>query len=203
MGEDKKNINKRFARHERAFEILGVVAKFSAVVFVGVTAPNAAGQIIKLMDWADEYKEREQVKKALISLENKRLIKIWHKDGKGKICLTPEGKIYFASLAAKKIKLPKQKWDGKWRIVTFDIPEKLKTNRRKFSRNLIMVGMESLDKSVFVYPHECKEQITKIAGLYEVKKYIRYITALSIEPNDKLFTIFPYTRTHLSGLSAN
>lgn len=196
--DNSKNKNKKFSRYERTFEIMAIIAKVGVVVFAGVVAPNAAGQIIKFLNWLDEAKEREQVRKSLLSLEKRRFIKIWYKDGEGKMSLTKEGKIYFTSLEAKKIKLPKGKWDGKWRMVTFDIPETLKVNRKKFSDNLRFIGMLNLDKSVFVYPHECKEQVIKIAELYEIKRYIRYITAISIEPPHKLFINFPYTRNHLT-----
>jgi len=150
----------KFVKNERTLEILEVVAKLGFILFLGVAAPNAAGSIIKLLGWVPNNKY--QIERSLKNLEKRKYIRFWIKNGQGRLELTKEGKIHLASLQVKKIKLPiKINWDGMWRIITFDIPEKLKINRRRFSRALVFVGMQNLEKSVFVYPHECKEQIFK------------------------------------------
>ena len=196
VGEEKIEKNKKFARDERTLEILEAIAKLGFILFLGVAAPNAAGHIIKLLGWVLDYRNRYSTEKALKSLENKKFIRFWIKNSTGKLELTNEGKIYFAGLKAKSVKLPLRgkKWDGLWKIVTFDIPEKFKMNRRRFSAVLGIAGMYNMERSVFVYPHECKEEIFKIAELYLVHKYVRYIVARSIEPDFKIKNHFPYTK---------
>lgn len=199
MKESKLQKVKKFARDERTLEILEAVAKLGVIVFLGVFTPNAAGHIIKMLGWVPDSKNKYRTGRTLSSLERKKFIKFWIKDGKGRIALTKEGKLYFASLKVKRVKLPsKGKWDGLWRIVTFDIPERLKANRKRFSRALVFAGMYNLEESVFVYPHECKDQIFKIADLYDVKKHICYIVARSVEPDVKLIREFPFTRRPIS-----
>ncbi len=185
---------KKFARDERTLEILEAIGKLGTILFLGVAAPNAAGHIIKLLGWVPDWKNKYRTERILNSLEKRKFIRFWMKNGKRKLKLTKEGRIYFAGLKVKSIKLPLGiKWDGFWRIVTFDIPEKLKINRQRFNRALNFAGMYNFEKSVFVYPHECKEQMFKIAELYEIKKYVRYIVARSVEPDFKLKINFPYT----------
>ena len=134
--------------------------------------------------------------KSLASLKNRNFVRFWIKNGKGKMELTEEGKMYMARLKAKSIKLPSgNNWDGLWRMVTFDIPEKLKINRRRFAKILNLAGMCNLEKSVFAYPHECKEQIFKIAELFKVKKYVRYSVAYSVEPDIEIKRFFPYAKS--------
>jgi hypothetical protein len=192
--ENKKY--KKFAKNERALEILEAIAKLGFIFFLGVAAPNAAGHIIKLLGWVPDYKNKYRTEKSLKSLENKKFIHYWTKNGKGKLELTNEGKLYMARLKVKSIKLPfNKKWDGLWRVITFDIPEKLKMNRRRFSKALNFAGMYNMEKSIFVYPHECKEEILKIAELFLVKKYVRYIAARSIEPDIKIKNNFPYVKS--------
>lgn len=48
--------------------------------------------------------------------------------------------------------LTKQEWDGFWRIVVFDIPEKLKKIRSLLRRNLTVLGFVPWQKSVWVSP---------------------------------------------------
>jgi len=189
-------LDKKFIRNERVLEILEVTAKLGFIFFLGVAAPNAAGHIIKLLGWVPDYKNRYRTERTLSTLENKKLVRFWYKNGKGKFELTYEGKMHLANLKAKSIKLPHgpKKWDGKWRMVTFDIPEKLKINRRRFARTLGFLGMYNLEKSIFVYPHECKKEIFQIAELFLVHKYIRYIIAHSIDPDIKIRNNFPYAK---------
>ena len=187
---------KKFARDERTLEILEAVSKLGFIFFLGITAPNAAGHIIKLLGWVPNNQNQYRTKRVLKSLEKRKFVKFWFKNKKGKMELTAQGKIYFAGLKVKKIKLPTgKKWDSLWRIVTFDIPEKLKINRKRFTRALNFAGMYNMEKSIFIYPHECKEQVFKIAELYEISKYVRYIVACSVEPDLRLGSVFPYVKS--------
>jgi len=186
---------KKFARDERTLEILEAVSKLGFIFFLGIAAPNAAGHIIKLLGWVPDNQNQYRTKRVLKSLEKRKLVKFWFKNNKGKMELTAQGKIYFAGLKVKRIKLPiGKKWDSLWRIVTFDIPEKLKVNRKRFTRALNFAGMYNMEKSIFIYPYECKEQVFKIAELYEISKYVRYIVACSVEPDLRLGSVFPYVK---------
>ncbi|MDO8561611.1 MAG: CRISPR-associated endonuclease Cas2 [bacterium] len=53
--------------------------------------------------------------------------------------------------------LANKKWDHKWRIVTFDIPEKYAALRNKIRDILKEAGFVRLQHSVWVFPHECEE----------------------------------------------
>ncbi len=49
------------------------------------------------------------------------------------------------------------RWDGKWRIVAFDIPETMRVSRDKLRNVLRRSGFKQLQQSVWVFPHECGE----------------------------------------------
>ena len=74
------------------------------------------------------------------------------------------------------IKKPK-KWDGYWRIVIFDIPEEKKYARNALAFKLKQLGFYPLQKSVYVYPFDCKNEIDFIADVFEAKPYIRFMIA--------------------------
>lgn len=74
------------------------------------------------------------------------------------------------------IKKPKR-WDGYWRIIIFDIPENKKQARDALTFKLKQLGLYQLQKSVYVYPYECKNEVDFIAEIFEVKPHIRFITA--------------------------
>ena len=73
------------------------------------------------------------------------------------------------------------KWDGLWRIVIFDIPERQKRARDALSLKLKEIGMLPIQKSVFASPYECKNEIDFISEIFSVKPYVRYILAKEID----------------------
>ena len=44
-------------------------------------------------------------------------------------------------------------WDGKWRIILFDIPESANTKRDKLRRLLIKAGFAKLQASIYISPY--------------------------------------------------
>ena len=83
------------------------------------------------------------------------------------------------SLDSLKIKkLPK--WDGKWRIVVFDIPVKQNPGREALRKKMKNLGFKQLQKSVWIIPWECEDEMLFIAEMYKVEKYVEIITADNI-----------------------
>lgn len=101
------------------------------------------------------------------------------------VSLTERGKQRFLLAEAYRLRLKKEKkWDGKWRIVIFDIPQKNKTLRDVLRRRFKIIGMYQLQKSVFIYPYPCQEEIEFIIGLYNASNYVYFITADKINGLD-------------------
>ncbi|PIR82679.1 CRISPR-associated endonuclease Cas2 [Candidatus Kaiserbacteria bacterium CG10_big_fil_rev_8_21_14_0_10_59_10] len=67
-----------------------------------------------------------------------------------------------------------KRWDGKWRIVIFDIPERYRELRDKVRYALKKAGFAQLQQSVWIFPHECKELIQLIQKESQLSKYILY-----------------------------
>ena len=84
-----------------------------------------------------------------------------------------------------KIKIP-NKWDGLWRMVIFDIPEDRRKVRNAINFKLKDLGFVSLQKSVFVYPYECRNGIDFVGEFFYARKYIRYIEVRDIDNDKKL-----------------
>ena len=79
-----------------------------------------------------------------------------------------------------KIKKPVQ-WDNKWRVVVFDIPEKIKKAREAVRECLKNLGFYEFQKSVFVHPYNCKDEIEYLIEFYDLRKFIRFIVAESLD----------------------
>jgi CRISPR-associated endonuclease Cas2 len=102
----------------------------------------------------------------------------------------PEGKkrarYYFLK---KKIIRPKKKWDGKWRVVIFDISEDKKPKREKIREWLKNIGLKELQKSVYVYPFDFKSQLNLMTGILAVPE-IKYMVCDIIEGEEELIDDF-------------
>jgi len=55
-----------------------------------------------------------------------------------------------------------QKWDGAWRVVAFDIPERQRKNRKRLWRALHANKLGHLQRSVWIWPHDVTEKLSRI-----------------------------------------
>jgi CRISPR-associated endonuclease Cas2 len=81
-------------------------------------------------------------------------------------------------------------WDKKWRLVVFDIPKNLKKTREAIRAALKRLGFYQYQKSVFIHPYECKNEIDFLIEFYDTRKYIRYIIATEVDNELQLKEIF-------------
>lgn len=86
-------------------------------------------------------------------------------------------------------KKSKKEWQKKWYLVLFDVPE-IQRNKRDYLRRLLLkLGFYPYQKSVYLFPYDCEEEIRLIKKIVEGGKYMSYIVAEKIE-NEKLAKIF-------------
>ncbi len=88
-----------------------------------------------------------------------------------------------------KFKKP-NKWDKKWRIVLFDIPEEDREFRNILRSHLYDLDFAKLQHSVFVSPYPFEKSIAELVNLYSAHDYVRIITAIKIDNEAKLKNIF-------------
>ncbi|MFA6190057.1 MAG: hypothetical protein WC711_00890 [Candidatus Staskawiczbacteria bacterium] len=100
------------------------------------------------------------------------------KDTKGNgsifLSLTKKGKLKALNFQLNNIKNKKEKWDGKWRMVAFDIPEKYKGGRDALRHRLKIIGFCELQKSVFITPYNCMKEINFLVNYFKLDKYVRF-----------------------------
>ena len=137
-----------------------------------------------IRDAIDEWRKIDDraLKSAIKSLYLSKLIsQKSNRDGTTTFKLSKEGKRVALTYNIDNMKIPKQIWDRKWRIVTFDIPEKIKKVREALRYHLKNLGFKELHRSVFVFPYECRNEIEYIVEFYNARRFIRYIEAYYID----------------------
>jgi len=78
------------------------------------------------------------------------------------------------------------RWDKKWRIVIFDIPENKRKVRDLFRNSLKQMGFKLLQGSIWVNPFVDLKEVQDIIKEYRIEKYVVFIAADKIS-NDLLF----------------
>ncbi len=112
------------------------------------------------------------------------------KDGSMMLLLTKKGRLKSLDIKLNNVKNKKGKWDGKWRMVAFDIPEKYKLGRDALRNKLKKVGFCEMQKSVLVTPFNCEKEIGLLIKFFELNKYVRFGVLESIDNSTYFKRVF-------------
>lgn len=111
-------------------------------------------------------------------------------DGSIIISLTDKGKLRALNLRFKRLNSKKEVWDGKWRMVAFDIPDESKKGRNALRYRARIAGFYELQESLFVYPYDCEKEIRDFIKLFRLDKFVRFVVADFIDNQEELEKIF-------------
>ncbi len=151
----------------------------AGILTVAAMAPNAV-RVIKHIDpdWVAPPNPRQRLREALSRMKRKGLVKFVERDGRYLPALTAKGKQEAVKIRVGLARIPKPlRWDGRWRVVVFDIPEKrrhLRDTVRGLVRNL---GFVRLQDSVWAHPYDCEELIKLIKTDLRIGAEVLYMIA--------------------------
>lgn len=134
--------------------------------------------------------ERYYRKKAIERLSTLEFIRVQG----GKLIITNTGKTALGSVVLENVaRLKDTPWDGKWRIVFFDIPKEYNSLRDRVRFVLKKAGFVQLQQSIWVFPHDCRELAELLKEESGLSKHIMYGVLERISNEDsvkKLFKLF-------------
>ncbi len=168
-------------QHERlnlAKDILLGIAGVGGILLITAIAPGAIGLLAPFLQ--KRYKpstlKPNHLQKKFQELRQQGLVMIGEQDGQVKISLTKEGKkkVIAYQVGTMKLKHP-TKWDGKWRVVIFDIPDEMTDHRNAFRAKLVDLGFEHMQDSVWISKWPCREEIDFLAHLFEIWPHVDLI----------------------------
>lgn len=119
---------------------------------------------------------RRALYNAIRKLYRSKMVSYTEKDGITAMVLSENGKnkVLEYNLEKMKIRKPDQ-WDKIWRMVIFDVPEDFKRGRNALAAKLKQLGFYSMQKSVFIYPYACKNEIDFIVEIFGLRPYVRFL----------------------------
>lgn len=128
-------------------------------------------------------------------LKRQGLVHIGQTSDEVSFTLTPAGihRLQQSIVDELKIPIPKQ-WDKKWRCVTFDIPNRQSNQRTYFVNHLKSTGFYMFQRSIWVHPFPCFDQVEHLAGHYNVLRYCSLfeISKLDDAASHRLLRRFDY-----------
>lgn len=129
--------------------------------------------------------------KQLWRLEKQGYIKRYQKEKKRFAKLTKLGEKQALKYLSNDFIITKpKKWNKKWHLVIFDIPNDKKNLRDVVRLKLKKLGFLQLQKSVFIYPFDCRDIIRSLKYIYGLSTYIQYIVAEDVESEIDLVSHF-------------
>ena len=168
-------------------------------IYIAASSPYFA---LKLPEIISRYLRKKDYLKAKKAPFNNAF---YYLKGKGYLDIQKDGKQIYISLTKNgrkradkyliddlEIKKPK-KWDGKWRVIIFDIPDKTRIKREAFRGKLKELNFYQLQKSVWIYPYNCEKEIKLLREFFGLtSKELRLITAFNIEGDSFLRKYFKF-----------
>lgn len=113
--------------------------------------------------------------RSLQTLLQARYIQTTEKNGRVfNVTLTKSGQHMAQQISLENLTVPKpKKWDGMWRLVMADIPETKKRIRNAIRHHLRRIGFIELQKSVWIFPYPCEDEVRTIIDFHFANRYVR------------------------------
>lgn len=175
----EKKQTKRIYRAKRIYSPIKQRILLLLQAGIALSFAGTIGKQLRILgEMAEEWKDvdRNYLKQIVREFYNDRLVSEQENaDGTRTIVLTEKGKRRAVTFgfSSMKIKQP-ERWDGRWHIVIFDIPEKYKMARISLRDKLLGLNFFQYQKSVYIYPYPCRNEVDFIVEFFEVRRYVRY-----------------------------
>ena len=174
---------KKFKRDLRTAALITIGT--AGIIATAAVAPNMF-QLLGKTGALSRLKDKS--KGVLTRLKRKGEIEFIERDGKKYARLTDKGERSL-DLSRKKLNLANAKpkrWDRRYRLVMFDIPEKRKEMRNHLRFEMREIGFLRIQNSVWVYPYDCEEFIALLKADLHVGKDVLYAGGEEIENDARI-----------------
>ena len=165
-----KQLKSRYKRKEITKKFLKGLMIGSAV-YIAASSPTFVFNLIRNLDKINfknlNKKEKKQVSDVFSYLKRRELIKVKTVNNQIYISLTKQGRKKAKDYQIDELEIAKpKKWDYKWRILMFDIPEKSKLKREALRGKLKELGFTMVQRSIWVHPFPCHEEIKMLKDFF-------------------------------------
>ena len=150
----------------------------AGLLALAVMAPNT----LQLLGHFGGRRFNEQARTAAGRLARKGYVRFEEVNGKKFLRITAEGRSALERAQKKAIAIQyKQRWDQRWRMVIFDVPEKRRSTRDRLRATVQSLGFLRVQDSVWVYPYDCEDLLVLLKAELRIGKDVLYAIVEKIE----------------------
>jgi len=142
---------------------------FGGVLTLAMLSPVSGHKVLKGLLKHLKYKVK-QLRFSAYYLKKRGMVEFVKENGKEvTVKITNNGRKYLKTFDLENMQLNRQfGWDGKWRLVIFDVPEKYKNAREALRQKLKDLDLVRLQDSVWVTPYPCDNEIRFIREVFNI-----------------------------------
>lgn len=181
MGKIEETARKRRKRRNFQNAVLEVVATTGIVALSALALPLliSVGMVAK----QSGYRVRYNAKTTAGRLAQKGLVKFVEKNGRKHLEITEAGRRVIAIEQARALSSAraKRRWDKRYRVVMFDIPQTRKSTRDRLRSLMRDFGFLRVQDSVWLSPYDCEELVALVKAELRLGKDVLYAIVEEIE----------------------
>lgn len=171
-------------RHRRRFTRPPLIA-WSKVILLGLL--KVSGEFATIM-LSTPYKgaptilprRRPAYCQAYRRLERSGLV-VKTSNTKQRYVLTKTGRRRAIELLVRSQATRRQRWDGRWRVFIFDIPERRRAARDFLRRHLRLIGFRKLHQSVWVSPYDAPPAFQELVAETGLRFHSRLLVVAAMD----------------------
>lgn len=190
---DRKVFERKYAPAKDVLKLVGAGAFITASMLM-------PGLPMALKPFLDDRRKNERevwkrfnipyLKRTLQRLEDQKLIECSEENRMQVIKITNQGRRKVLRMALNDLEIKKPKfWDGRWRLISFDLPETMAKTRKVLVEYLSAWRFYPMQKSVYLHAYPCLKEVDFLREYLKVGKYVKTFTIIDIE-NDRQFKSF-------------
>lgn len=142
--------------------------------------------LLELFSWGTTRPPRARLKDTLAVLVRQGQLNQGLMDGERLFRVTAKGHEAIAA-AHYRTSIPTKpaRWNHRWHLVTYQIPDSHKAARNQFLIELKRLGFKRFNPALWIYPYDCTMTLKKIAHHLKIEPYIEIIRADTISQTAK------------------
>ncbi len=164
----------------------------AGLMLVAAAAPKTVQLLKYLPGFRDDATSRFRARTAFGRLASKGLISFEERGGKRYARITDAGRVALGHALYANRRKPR--WDRRWRVVLFDVPERRKNVRDRLRCFMNDYGFVRLQDSAWIYPYDCEDIIALAKAEFRIGADVLYMVVERLERDGRLREHFDLPR---------
>lgn len=176
MGNIEREVRRR-ARRNEVRQIALATVKTAGLLAIALAAPKVV-TAMRDMGLITTRRHPELIKRSYQRLIDSGFLA----QTRGVLHLTQKGEAKLRELEYRSFRgMKPRRWDRKWRVLAFDIPNRRQGVRDRARLLLKGIGFRKLQNSVWVFPYDCEDLVTLLKADLGVGRDMLYMVVEAIE----------------------